>query len=595
MQSISSDNAIPSTDIRVPRKHQSPQDTTDGVQLSSSLLSSAPLPSSSSIGVPTGNGFTSNPPTNGGGGTLASTTAPSLPDGVIIPAGIDSNILYSSERIMSMLMTLNPSQIQAALNEFDEAIRNKGDKVRNVQAYFIGVLKRYVSVNSKEKQGGQKAMGANVAPSVSTILQNMISSGFCTQSDLNEKVMAKVQMLSEQEAIMALNELSSVPRETIRNFPSYMMGILNRYMRGESGANAQKQGQNRQQQHSRGSRPDRSRHSGDRYGRRSSRSNSPGDRRNRHRRHRSRSPSSDRDYHRRSRRDRSRSRSRSRDRYDDRSRDRRRRSRSPSPRYRRDDRYDHDSRRGSQSMNVNPSGTNMVQQFGIPPPPPPQFAPQQHIQPSHIPHIQPQSMMQMHQQQQPIWNNLGGQAPPAQSFNAPSSAPSYSSNPSSQVTGLPVIDILGIAERAAAAIGSMSGNTAPMNSSTDPRDPRTQVSTSVDPRQNISQNVYTPQNISVQPQNTSNQRKERYSDSRDDVKLSDLSPMLQYSVSNLVSTGHLDSNPGGNVCRFLKSLPEPLALGCLEKFSGIDSSTMRSKEGYLVGILKKAQANGRVV
>lgn len=147
MQSISSDNAIPSTDIRVPRKHQSPQDTTDGVQLSSSLLSSAPLPSSSSIGVPTGNGFTSNPPTNGGGGTLASTTAPSLPDGVIIPAGIDSNILYSSERIMSMLMTLNPSQIQAALNEFDEAIRNKGDKVRNVQVsdlqiviFVLGVL-----------------------------------------------------------------------------------------------------------------------------------------------------------------------------------------------------------------------------------------------------------------------------------------------------------------------------------------------------------------------------------------------------------------------------------------------------------------------
>jgi hypothetical protein len=46
-----------------------------------------------------------------------------------------------------MLMTLDPSQIQAALNEFDEAIRNKGDKVRNVQVSdlqsyhsFLGVL-----------------------------------------------------------------------------------------------------------------------------------------------------------------------------------------------------------------------------------------------------------------------------------------------------------------------------------------------------------------------------------------------------------------------------------------------------------------------
>lgn len=153
MQSISPDTAVPNTAIRVPRKQQSPQDTTDGAQLSSSsLLSSAPLPSSSSTGVPTGNGFTpsqptSNEPISGRAGNLASTAASSLPPGVTIPAGIDSNILYSSDRIMSMLMTLDPSQIQAALNEFDEAIRNKGDKVRNVQVSrlqsfhsFLGIL-----------------------------------------------------------------------------------------------------------------------------------------------------------------------------------------------------------------------------------------------------------------------------------------------------------------------------------------------------------------------------------------------------------------------------------------------------------------------
>jgi hypothetical protein len=247
-------------------------------------------------------------------------------------------------------------------------------------------------------------------------------------------------------------------------------------------------------------------------------------------------------------------------------------------------------------MNVNPSGTNMVQQFGIPPPPPPHFASQQHIQPSQMHHVQQQQpIMQMHQQQQPIWSNLGGQAPPAQIFNAPASAPSYSANPASQVSGLPVIDILGIAERAAAAIGSMSGTTTRLNPTTDPRDPRAQLSTSVDPRQNVSQSMHAPQISSVQPPYSSTQRQEQYNDTRDDVKLSDLSPMLQYSISNLVSTGHLDINPGGNVCRLLKSMPEPLSLGCLEKFSGIDSSTMRSKEGYLVGILKKAQANGRVV
>ncbi len=40
-------------------------------------------------------------------------------------------------------------------------------------------------------------------------------------------------MLSEHDALLAINEIASVPRATIRNFSSYFMGILNRYMRGE--------------------------------------------------------------------------------------------------------------------------------------------------------------------------------------------------------------------------------------------------------------------------------------------------------------------------------------------------------------------------
>lgn len=502
---------------------------------------------------------------------------------------------------MTMLAQLTPSQMQAALNEFDEAIRNKGEKVRNVQAYLIGVVKRYVSVNSKERQGGQKAMGENVSPVVMNTLQNMLSSGFCNRDDLNEKVMAKIQMLSEQEAIMALNELSSVPRETIRNFPSYMMGILNRYMRGEGGPNASKQqgghgsmnSQNRQS-HARGSRSDRSRPYDDRHGRRNSRSNSPGDRRHRHRRRDSRSPSSDRDYRRRSRRDRSRSRSRSRerDRYGDRGgRDHRgRRSRSPSPRYKGESsRYGTDSNIAPPMGIAAPGGNMMPQQFSMPPPPPPlQFATQHQIQ--HVPQMQ-QQPMQM-QQQQPMWNPIPGQAPPGQQiYNPVASIPSYSTNASSQVTNLPVIDILGIAERAAAAIGSMTSKNQMLNqaSNIDLRDPRKQQTSTVDPRQNnMVQSIYAPQNAPVQSNDS-------FSNSRDNVKLSDLPAMIQYSVSNLISTGHLDSNPGNNLCRLLVSIPEPLALGCLEKFSSIDSSTMRSKEGYLVGILKKAQANGRVV
>lgn len=52
---------------------------------------------------------------------------------------------------------------------------------------------------------------------------------------MNDKVKSKIRMLPEKDALIAVDELSSVERDQIRNFGSYFMGILNRYMRGERG------------------------------------------------------------------------------------------------------------------------------------------------------------------------------------------------------------------------------------------------------------------------------------------------------------------------------------------------------------------------
>lgn len=57
--------------------------------------------------------------------------------------------------------------------------------------------------------------------------------GFCSQEEMNDKVKSKIRMLSEKDALFAIDELSSVERGQIRNFSSYFMGILNRYMRGD--------------------------------------------------------------------------------------------------------------------------------------------------------------------------------------------------------------------------------------------------------------------------------------------------------------------------------------------------------------------------
>ena len=46
--------------------------------------------------------------------------------------------------------------------------------------------------------------------------------------------MDKMKMLSSEDAILAIDEISDVNPESIRNFPSYFIGILNRHTRGES-------------------------------------------------------------------------------------------------------------------------------------------------------------------------------------------------------------------------------------------------------------------------------------------------------------------------------------------------------------------------
>jgi len=64
-------------------------------------------------------------------------------------------------------------------------------------------------------------------------LDLLVQSGYCTAQELDMKVKTKLKMLPELDALNAIDEINAVPRAEIRNFGSYFMGILNRYMRGK--------------------------------------------------------------------------------------------------------------------------------------------------------------------------------------------------------------------------------------------------------------------------------------------------------------------------------------------------------------------------
>ena len=176
-----------------------------------------------------------------------------LPSGVLIPRTIRDDLFQPGGRLLDTLKSLSSiTLINDALQEYDDAVQIKGASIRNHGAYLFGVIKRYVNVQERASKaisldGTNTAvlpMGQELTPPVHQRLQKLVKDGFCTAEEMNEKVKSKIRMLSEKDALHAIEELSSVPRHSIRNFGSYFMGILNRYMRGEPvGSTSQKHNQ----------------------------------------------------------------------------------------------------------------------------------------------------------------------------------------------------------------------------------------------------------------------------------------------------------------------------------------------------------------
>ena len=173
-----------------------------------------------------------------------------LPKGTKIPQSISEDLMRQlNGRILETLRGLKDTNlINDALQEYDEAVQIKGGAIRNHGAYLLGVAKRYKSVQERASKGGGAniPMGHELTPPVHQRLQKLARAGFCTESELhkNEKIQSKMKMLSEKDALAAIEEMVSVDPSGVRNFGSYFMGILNRYMRGEK-----QQSQNQNQQH----------------------------------------------------------------------------------------------------------------------------------------------------------------------------------------------------------------------------------------------------------------------------------------------------------------------------------------------------------
>ncbi|KAL3796797.1 hypothetical protein HJC23_010944 [Cyclotella cryptica] len=320
-----------------------------------------------------------------------------LPPGVVLPPSVTPQVLAGKPK--RMLLELPRESMIQALAEFDMAVKEKGSEIRSLSAYFVGVIKRYKMI----QQGGKPGQ---LSDRVLARLERLVNSGYCTQSEIDGQLKSKLTMLSEEDALSAIDEMNLIERSEIRQFASYFMGIMNRYAKtrhANAGNNINNNfSNNRDKQRRKDNNQDyRERRMVDtngkysHYGRGNEDngiSNKNGKDSNRgseldSSRSRRRSSRDRYDRHDRHRRRRSRSYSSSSSRSRSRSRERRRRRRSRSDSRDRDDyrsrksHRDRDSRKNqrlspsenlSRSMFPPPSGQSMA--FPPPPPPPPRPA-----------------------------------------------------------------------------------------------------------------------------------------------------------------------------------------------------------------------------
>ena len=160
-----------------------------------------------------------------------------ISSGVIIPRSVNYRFLYGT--LLDNLNILQSSSlINDAFKEFDEAVRVKGRSIHNHRAYLIGVLKRNVILKKRTAKGSgtdslPMGLGEGITPPIHIRLQKLFNDGFCSSYEINEMVKPKLCMLSEKVAMIVLNELTTSRFAPIRNFKSYFMSIMNRYIRRE--------------------------------------------------------------------------------------------------------------------------------------------------------------------------------------------------------------------------------------------------------------------------------------------------------------------------------------------------------------------------
>ena len=108
--------------------------------------------------------------------------------------------------------------------------------IRNPSAFMISTCRRKSDEMSKDVTARAIAnreppMGRDMHPSVLDRIGVVVASGYCRNSEIDDRNRDMMKQISVSECIASLDELQSTDRSKVKNIGGYYIGILKKYLR----------------------------------------------------------------------------------------------------------------------------------------------------------------------------------------------------------------------------------------------------------------------------------------------------------------------------------------------------------------------------
>mmetsp|Transcript_9591 Transcript_9591/g.14439 ORF Transcript_9591/g.14439 Transcript_9591/m.14439 type:complete len:438 (+) Transcript_9591:28-1341(+) len=138
----------------------------------------------------------------------------------VLHSNYDLDPAILEPRIKGLLSRLSEDKAMGVLHDFEHTMRTKRETIRNPGGYLVGITQRVVA-----------AADVHENERVIHELERLFREGRIHPDAIDDRCRDMLKHLPEDRALEALHELETTDLSTLKNIPSFFMGLMKKYSR----------------------------------------------------------------------------------------------------------------------------------------------------------------------------------------------------------------------------------------------------------------------------------------------------------------------------------------------------------------------------